>query len=112
MELTIEQLVLLGLVASLIAQTIKWLSATFGVKLQSWVISLVVVLVSVVFSRLWAPQQFPAPGEDIMLFINQLLTFIGAVVGFATLIYNFLLKAVLDKVGLGVDQILHQRLIK
>jgi len=106
MELTLEQMVILGLLATALTQVIKWIMAALGKEMKVWLVSLIVVMVSFAFAVIWGKPTWPAPGEDIMAFIAQLLAAVTSVVGWATVIYNFLFKAVLEKLELTPKQML------
>lgn len=95
MELTAVQLMLLGLVATVLAQGAKLLLAKVGYDTTRLVITIVVVVASVALAWFWMKPEIP-PFTDPMQFATALLTAAGAVFAFATIIYNVLLAKLFE----------------
>ena len=100
--LTEIQLFIIATVASVIV----WLLKTWKGNLSSGVLTVGVYIVSLVLAFFFAPLALPPlpPFVDMATYVPALIAWIGALliplsafVGFATLVYNVLLKAVLDK---------------
>lgn len=95
-ELSLEQVLLIGFVAAVLAQIIKVIAAKLGHVLhKDWITAIAFVL-SVALAFIWiAPKWVPTgdPMTDALNLVNQA----GAVLGFATAIYNVLLEKVLAK---------------
>jgi hypothetical protein len=96
------QLFAIGLVAAVIV----WLLKMFKVTLASGWLTALVYAVALVLAFFFAPLALPAfpVFVDLASFVPALIAWVGALliplsafVGFATLVYNALLKAVLDK---------------
>jgi hypothetical protein len=102
MELNPVQLFVIASVASVIVYLLKLAKVT---QKPAW-LTVLVYVASLVLALIWARPTLPPlpPFTDISVFVPALLAWIvaamvplSAFVGFATLIYNVLLKAVLDK---------------
>lgn len=100
--LTEVQLFVIASVASLIVYGLKLAKVTTK---PAW-LTVLLYGVSLVLAFFFAPLAIPPfpPFGDILIFVPALIAWIGellvpisALVGFATLIYNVLLKMVLDK---------------
>ena len=107
MELTEVQLFLIGAVASVIVWLVKFIRSRWGSIPAGWLTG-AVYLVSAVLAWIFAPLALPAlpPFVDLASFVPaflqwfaELLVPLSAFVGFATLVYNILLKQVLDNAG-------------
>lgn len=103
--LTDVQLMAIAVVASVIVWLLKLAKANVA---SGW-LTVAVYVVSAVLAFLFAPVAVPAfPAYvDLVSFVPAFIAWIGALlvplsafVGFATLIYNALLKAILDKYAL------------
>lgn len=108
MELTFVQLVVLGAIATVITAILNWLAEVKGFHLgRGWVTGILFVI-ACFLSYFWQPVAlplFPVYAGDPAVFAAALLTLTGTlvssagiVVGFATVIYNWLAKKVYDKV--------------
>jgi hypothetical protein len=116
MELSAEHVILIGLVVSFLAQTIKVFRAWFGEKLDKRLLTVLMYPIAVVLAYLFARPVLPAwpvPVEDpavyaglILMFIGQLVAIASAIAGFATLIYKILLEKVFEKLHLTADDFL------
>jgi len=106
MELTLEQVALVGLVAAALAQIIKLLVAKFGKeKISRFWITVAAYVVSCGLAVVWMKPVLP-PLDDPAAFVAQLLVVAGAVIGFATLIYNLLLAKLLELIGWTAERVL------
>jgi len=103
-ELSGSQLVIIGLIASAITWVIKVLVQK-GYQPKKEVVAIALYVVSFFAAILFSPLVFPAfpPFSDAPTFVAAVFTYIGLllavaspVVGMAYLIYNVLLKRVLD----------------
>jgi len=110
MELTFEQVTLLGVGASAILSVLKLLYAQFGGSfLGRKTLTLILFAVSLVLAYIWATPAlpvFPTLLEDpvlmtaaVLAFLGQGLSVITAICGFAFIIYNLLLEKVLEGLG-------------
>lgn len=113
MQLTEWQVILLGMVASVIVWVLRLL-ASKGWQPSKAVVAVFLYIVSLVLSVAFSPVTFPQfpPFNDAPSFVAALLQFIGAlltigapVTGFAFLIYNFLLQRVLEAVRVRVKKL-------
>jgi len=100
--LTEVQLIVIGLVASLIV----WLLKLANADASSGWLTVAVYAVSLGLAWVFAPLVLPpfpacvdvaACVSDVVAWVGDLLVPISAFVGFATLIYNTLLKTILEK---------------
>ena len=107
MELTEVQMFVIGAVASVIVWIVKFARENWGGIPAGWLTAAVYV-VSAVLAWFFAPLALPSfpPFIDLASFVPAFLDWIGALlvplsafVGFATLVYNVLLKQVLDTAG-------------
>jgi len=107
MDFTEVQLFLIGIAASVIIWLVKFWRGQGGSINPGW-LTAGVYLVSLVLAWFFAPVALPPfpPFVDLASFVPAFLGWLGelliplsAFVGFATLVYNVLLKQVLDNVG-------------
>lgn len=106
MELTPAQIIIIGLVASILAQVIKMIAAKYGQKFfTKAVVSWIVMGFSLVLSVLWLGPKFP-PIDDPANFLLVLFQVLTQTAGFAVLIYNVLLARVLEKIGFDPQRFL------
>lgn len=115
MELTAVQIIVIGLVASFVAQGVKILAARTGKPIGRKWVTVALMIVAIFLSFIWARPAlptWPAPVEDpmayatlILAFFGQLLAVASAIIGFAVLIYNLLLERVFEKLGAGKEYI-------
>ena len=94
MELTVEQVLLVGLVASVITQFLRFLADTAGVSLGQEVVNIILFVVALTLGFFWMRPGIPVGGDPMELARAFLEAALG-VVGFAGLIYNILLKKVI-----------------
>ena len=95
MELSLEQIFVLGLLASVLAQGVKLIAAKWGKDTGKIVASIVVIVASVALSYFWMRPEIP-PATDPMQLAIALLQAALSVFGFAVLIYNFLLAKIFE----------------
>lgn len=104
MELSVEIMFVIGFVASVAVWLIKYLQKS-GTAIPSGWLTTGVYVISGLLAAAFAPISLPAfpVFEELVTFIPAVLAWIGdllvplsAFAGFATLIYNALLKKILD----------------
>jgi len=100
MELTATQIVIIGLVASVLAQGIKMLSAWLKKDLGEKAIMVIVFVVSLVLSFIWIMPLVPQIDWSVESIVAFLIQQIGSVLGFSVVIYTLLLKTVFEKMNL------------
>jgi hypothetical protein len=104
MELTVVQVTIIGLVATVLTAAIRLVVAKFNVVLHKGWMSVVAYVASVLLAVAFQwPLELPSYA-DPSAFVNQLLVLAGTVLGFATLIYNVLLDKVLSYFNLTVER--------
>jgi uncharacterized membrane protein len=114
MELTFVQLAILGLVATVVTGILNWLAEKRGYHLARGWVTLILFVIAMILSFFWQPVAlpvFPAYAGDPAIFTIALLTWVGTlssaagvVVGFATVIYNWLVRKIYDKAARAVVQ--------
>lgn len=104
MELTATQVIIIGLVASVLAQGIKMLSAWLKKPVGEKVTMVIVFISSLVLAYIFAQPPVPVGGWDIPEIINYLVTQVSAVLGLAVAIYVMLLKMVFEKFKLTQER--------
>ncbi len=97
MDLSLEQLYLIGLFAGLLAQGIKLVSARFGYTPSKLVTSVIVVVVALLLAFFFMKPALPDPSAPD--FIPQLANLVTALVGAAMVIYNVLLAKLFELLG-------------
>lgn len=118
-ELTAAQIMIIGLVATLIVSAVNLYAKYRGKQLGRRWLTVGLFVISVILGFFWARPllpifpAFPALGDDpalasalVMVFLGQMVVWLGELIaaasslmGFATLIYNTLLKQVVDKLA-------------
>lgn len=93
MELSAEQIMLVGLIASAVSQVLKLVSSKLGYDPGRVAVNVALFVVAVILSFLWARPDFPASSDPMELAIALAEAAVG-VFGFASLAYNLLLKQV------------------
>jgi hypothetical protein len=93
MQLSGDQLVLIGGISTVLVSFLKFILGLFAVKMSRTVLTIIVMVVSLVLGYIWlAPAIAVAiTAGDPMTVLGALLNIAVAVVGYATLIYNILL---------------------
>ncbi len=97
-ELTPDQVVIIGLVASGLVILLRLAANKLG---WNWlkgkfILTIVLSVVTLILAVIFAPPQLPAIGDDFWAFLSQLIGVLSAYNGFANLIYNLLLSKVAD----------------
>lgn len=119
-ELDSTQVILLGSGASAVVMILKLLYAQFG---EGWLgrktLTLLLFLVSLALAYLWATPALPVVpvgGTDPAAVTSMWLSYAGSLIavgsvilGFATIIYNFLLQKVFEGLGWTVDAVLAKK---
>jgi hypothetical protein len=106
-SLTPEQVVIIGLIASLLTIVYKWIVGKTG---WLWLkgklaLTIVVSILSIALAVLFAPPVLPAIGEDFWAFMGALVSVLSAYLGFATLIYNVFITALIDLYNWVVEKL-------
>lgn len=94
MELTPQQVVILGVVASFITLALRIASTYLNYKPGRFVVNVVLFLVSGGLAVAWLKPVLPPLTDDIGAFVSALFMLAAPIVGFATLIYNALYSQV------------------
>jgi len=107
--MTVEQGLLIGLLAAFVVQALKLGVTHFGWQINRQWLTVGLYGVSIVPAYFWLAPVFPAApiaGADpsafagaVLSWLSQLLAIAGAVLGFATMIYNLLLAKVFEAMG-------------
>jgi len=97
MELTPDQLVIIGLLASGLTALLKFLLNWKGYQPTKVVLTTVVGVLSVALAILFDIPQLPIYA-DLLQYVGEWLALLSAYVGAATLIYNYIIDKVLDYV--------------
>jgi len=99
MELSVDQLLYVGIVASVITQGLGLIANKFGYKPSKVVRNLFLVLVSLVMGILFFGLPEAPIADDPMAFATAILAQATMVFGSAAVIYALLLKKVVAKVA-------------
>ena len=94
MELTPQQVMLLGFVASVATLALRILATRFNYKPGRLVVNIGLFVVSGALAAAWTKHALPPLTEDIGAYVSALFLLAAPVVGFATLIYNALYSQV------------------
>lgn len=115
MELSSENVIVIGLVAAVLVQGIKLAAAKLQKPIGRKAITVIIFVIAVVLAFIWftpVVPAFPVVGEDPLVFaiailawLAQLIALASAVLGVATGIYNLLLEKVFDKLKIGKEKI-------
>lgn len=117
-NLTSEQMflieILAGILAAVIVQLVKLALAWFGIKIGREPVSFALFLVAAGLGFWWLKPTlppFPIFSADPAAFIPALFGWLGQIVavgalivGYATVIYNVLVKKIFDKIGWNSEQ--------
>lgn len=112
MELTPENVLFVGLIATLLAQCVKLVFAKIIKKpINRKAVTIIAYVPALIMAVYWAAPTmpvFPVLTDDPAVFVSVLLRYIGdllvvatAVVGFAMVIYNLLLEKIYALLGLS-----------
>lgn len=105
MELTPEQVMIVGFVASVLSVIVKLISAKLGVNLSKAWMTVIVGGVSLVLAVLFNLPAIPAYSDPLQ-YLAEWLTILSGYVGFATIIYNIVIDKVLDKMKFTSERFL------
>ena len=103
MELSPEQLLIIGFVITVLSAGLKLLSAKFGVALSKFWMTIVVAVVSVILAVVFNLPLLPEY-IDPLQYIGAWFALLSGYVGAAMIIYNLILDKVLDKLDLTADR--------
>lgn len=95
MDLTPDQLVIIGLLASGLGALLKLLANWKGYSPSKAVLTTAVGVISVVLAVLFDVPQLPVY-TDLLQYVGEWLALLSAYVGAATLIYNYLIDKLVD----------------
>lgn len=94
MELTPQQIMVLGLIATVITFGLRILATYLNYRPGRLVVNIALYIVSGGLAVLWLKPTLPPLTDNIGAFISALFLLAAPVVGFATLIYNALYSQV------------------
>ena len=100
MELTVDQVALIGIIASVLSQAIKLISAKFQKDIGEKVTMVTVFIVSLVLAFIWLNPLIPTMDWSVEGIVMFLIEQIGSVLGFSVVIYTLLLKKLYEKLDL------------
>ena len=116
MELSAQLLFILGILSSVIVWVLREAFVKKGQEVPLWVYNIVLGSVALGLSVAFAPVVLPPfPSHDgsllgilsaILAFAGALLPVLVAVVGFAKIIYEVILRKVLEGLGKGIQKAL------
>lgn len=110
MELTIEQIVILGVVASAITQILKLILAYWkGFTLTTRKVSFVVVVVSIILAVGFQYKEIAIGGPDPMELVISVVMASSQIVALAYLFYVWLLKYLVDALHLTEERMIKAR---
>lgn len=100
--LTDTQVLIIGLIASvlvpILTQFSKWYYAKTGKELSKRIVTIIAFGISLITAGFFTANQFPSTlPADPSEVVGALLTWASAVFGLAVLFYNLLLKAIFEK---------------
>ena len=116
MELSAELLAILGILASVIVWVLREAFVKKGQEVPLYVYNIVLGAVALGLSLAFGPVVLPPfPSHDgsvlgilsaILVFVGELLPILVAVVGFAKIIYEVILRKVLEGLGKRIEKAL------
>lgn len=111
-NLPVELMFILGILSSVIVWILREVFVKKGREVPLWVYNIVLGVVALVLALAFSPvvlPPFPANDGSLLGIIAAILTFAGAllpvlvaVVGFARIVYEVLLKRILDGLGKAI----------
>jgi hypothetical protein len=112
MQLSVEQLLAVGAVASVIVQILKWIMAWFKVKeFSKPVLIAICFVVSTIMAYIFlAPSIPPFDPNNMAVFINGLLSMASAVFGLAMALYGIMFEKILEKFKLTATDVVTKSL--
>jgi hypothetical protein len=115
-QITPEQVIIIGFIAAGLGQLLKVGTALLGVKLDRKWLTVALFVISVAIAYLWAAPILPAfPVQDanpavfggaIVGWIGSVVSVASVIIGFATLIYNLILQKVFEMLGWTSEKLL------
>jgi len=103
MELSPEQIFIVGLVASLLGTALRLVAAKFGVEIEKGWMTVIVAGVALLLAVLFNLPQLPVY-TDPLSYLGAWSALIASYLGAATAIYNIILDKVLDKLSLNIER--------
>lgn len=101
--LTDTQILIIGLLASVLGQVIKLVFAYFQYELSKVSITVVVSIVSMILAWIFNPLVLPEYTGDLLTYTMGVITMLSTLVGFAMVIYNLLLEKLFEKLSLSKE---------
>jgi hypothetical protein len=105
MELTPDQVLIVGVVASILVVVLNFIAANFGYKLGKGTLTIVVAVVSGLLAVLFNLPKLPVY-VDPLQYVGEWLALLSAYVGIATLVYNLIIDKVLQRLNLTQERFL------
>lgn len=108
MNLTAEQIMVLGIVAMLVVQAYKLLLAKYqNLKLDRKTLKALTAFLAFAIALVYGIQEIQAVGlDDPMAFVGEILKHVAAIFAVATLMYNYLFKELADDLGISEEKYL------
>jgi hypothetical protein len=116
MNITPEQVIIIGFIAAGLGQLLKVWIAMLGIKIDRKWLTVALFAVSILIAYLWAAPILPVfpvmdadpavIGGAIAGWIGSLISVASVIIGFATLIYNLLLQKVFESLGWTSEKLL------
>jgi hypothetical protein len=114
-DLTIVQVTVIGIIAMVVVQGLKLLTAKLGKPIDRKWISVALFIFALILAYFWKSPALPAlptfagePGAialSVLTFAGNLIVIASALIGFAMLIYNLFMDKVFNAVSIGKDTI-------
>jgi len=99
MVLSAEQIILIGMLASVLSQVVKYLAAKSDKVMSRPMLTVVVFAISVALGAFWMTPVVATSGDPLAV-TKSILEAASMVFGFATLIYNLLLSKLFEMLGM------------
>jgi len=116
MQITPEQVIIIGFIAAGLGQLLKVGIAMLGISLDRKWLTVALFGFSLAIAYFWAAPIVPvfpvlaadpsAAGSAVVAWLGSLLSVASVIIGFATLIYNLLLQKVFEALGWTADKFL------
>jgi hypothetical protein len=113
--LTDVQVIVIGIIAMVVVQGLKLLTAKLGKPIDRKWISVALFIIALVVAYFWKSPILPAlpilagePGEialSVLTFAGALIAAASTFIGFGMLIYNLFMEKVFNALSIGKDQI-------
>lgn len=97
------QLLIVGVLASLLAAGFRLGAAKFGLSLSKGWMTIVAGVASLILAVIFQPPQLPTY-VDPLQYVGEWLVILSAYVGSATALYNILLAKLLEKLNLTPER--------